>query len=76
MIQVVLGDNMGLRGDALVVNENMTIEQCLKDNNIDYNVGVGHLNGVPIEDVSLTFYDYNITSGKCFLFHVIKANNA
>ena len=55
-----------------------TLRDVLTAANVDYSHGVTHLDGSPLAagELSKTFAAFGITSGKCFLINVVKADNA
>ncbi len=75
MIKVTVGNNLDRK--AVIIDENTTLRACLDDNGIDYTRGVMHMDGATLRpgDLDKTFADFGITE-KCFLFNVVKADNA
>ena len=75
MIKVTIGNNV--KRESVILDENTTLRSCLEVNNIDYTRGVIHLDGCSLNpgDLDKTFADFGITE-KCFLFNVVKADNA
>ena len=75
MIKVTVGNNV--KREAVIIDENTTLRNCLEENGVDYTRGVMHLDGSSLApgDLDKTFKDFGITE-KCFLLNVVKADNA
>lgn len=75
MIQVNYGNNM--KKETAIVDEHTTIRQFLEDVGIDYSKGQTNLDGAQLKpgEIDKTFADFGITT-KCFLFNVVKLDNA
>lgn len=75
MIKVTVGNN--LNRSNVIVEPTTTIRKVLEDNNIAYENGGTHLDGVAIKagDFDKTFADFDITE-KCYLINVVKADAA
>lgn len=80
MIKVTVGNNV--KREAVIIDENTTLRDCLEANGVDYTRGVMHLDGSSLGpgDLNKTFaefgYDGTDGHGKCFLLNVVKADNA
>lgn len=76
MISVTVGKNID-RKTVLVDEATETPRQVLENNNVDYATGVTTLDGSPMQpgDMDKTFQQLGITN-KCYLFSVVKTNNA
>lgn len=75
MIKVTLGNNIDR--STVIIDENTTLRSALEANGVDYSRGTMHLDGATLKpgDLDKTFKQHNITE-KCFLFSVVKADNA
>ena len=75
MIKVTIGNNVNR--ESVILDENTTLRTALEDNEIDYTVGIVHLDGSSLKagDLDKTFADFGITE-KCYLLSVVKADNA
>ena len=75
MINVIVGQNAVRKSD--IVESSTTLREVLENNNIDYTVGVMHLDGVSLQpgDLDKTFSDFGIEN-RCYLLNVVKADNA
>jgi hypothetical protein len=75
MIKVTIGNNV--KRESVIIDENTTLRTALEANGIDYTRGAMHLDGATLAagDLDKTFAEFGITE-KCFLFSVVKADNA
>lgn len=75
MIKVTIGNNVNR--ESVIIDENTTLRTALEENEIDYTVGIVHLDGSTLKagDLDKTFADFGITE-KCYLLSVVKADNA
>lgn len=75
MIKVTVGNNT--KREAVIIDANTTLRNCLEQNGIEYERGTLHLDGATLQpgDLDKTFADFNITE-KCYLLSVVKADNA
>jgi len=75
MIKVTIGNN--LKRESVIIDENTTLRSALEANGVDYTRGVTNLDGSSLNpgDLDKTFKDFGIAE-KCFLFNVVKADNA
>lgn len=75
MVKVTIGNN--LNRETVIIDENTTLRAALEANDVDYSRGVLHLDGSTLKpgDLDKSFADLGITE-KCFLFNVVKADNA
>lgn len=76
MIRVTLGNN--LKKENVTVDENTTtLRKALEDADIDYTIGMMHLDGSTLRpgDLDKTFAELGIKE-KCFLLNVVKGDNA
>ena len=75
MIKVTVGNNV--KREAVIIDENTTLRNCLEANGVDYTRGVMHLDGSSLSpgDLDRSFSNFGITE-KCFLLNVVKADNA
>ncbi len=75
MIQVNYGNNM--KKETAIVDENTTIRSFLEDVGIDYSRGQTSIDGAPLNpgDMDKTFAQLGVTT-RCFLFNVVKLDNA
>ena len=75
MIKCYVGNNVSKK--AAIVDENITLRDCLEQNGVEYGVGQLHLDGSALSpgDLDKTFADFGITE-KCFLLSVAKTTNA
>ena len=75
MIKVTVGNNV--KREAVIVDANVTLRSVLENAGVDYTRGVMHLDGSSLNpgDLDRTFASFGITE-KCFLLHVVKADNA
>lgn len=76
MVKVVVGNN--LSKSEKIVESGATLRSVLEAAGIDYTRGQMTLDGCTLNpgDLNRTFEDFNITTGKCFLLNVVKADNA
>ena len=75
MIQVVVGNNM--KRQTVVVESDRTLRSVLEEYGIDYSRGVTTLAGAALGpgDLDKSFSDHGIAE-KCFLYSVVKTDNA
>lgn len=75
MIKVTVGNN--LNRTAVIADPSTKIRKVLEDNNIAYENGGTHLDGVSLKagDFDKSFADFGITD-KCYLLNVVKADAA
>lgn len=75
MINVTLGNNV--KRVPAILDPSTTIREALEQHNIDYSVGVIHLDGASLNpgDMDRSFRELGIQD-KCFLLNVAKGNNA
>lgn len=75
MLNITIGTNTTRK--KVIIDPNKTIEEVLKENNINLSVGTIHLNGarIQVSDLSKTFSELGVTDG-AFLISIAKADNA
>lgn len=75
MIKVTVGNNLGSK--TVIVDTNDTLRYAFEKAEIDYARGVANLNGSSLTsgDLDKKFADFGIDKD-CYLFSVIKTNNA
>lgn len=75
MINVTVGNNAFRTQD--IIDENRTLREVLEEKGVDYTSGMTTLDGSTLRpgDLDKTFADFGITT-KCYLFNVVKADNA
>lgn len=75
MIRVTVGTNV--KRESVIVNDNTTLRSVLEQQGVDYTRGNLTLDGATLQPGALdkTFADFGI-SEKCFLFQIVKADNA
>lgn len=75
MIQVHFGNNV--RKETTIVDEHTTIRDFFDEVGIDYSKGNTTLDGAPLQpgEINKTFADFGI-SEKCYLYNVVKVDNA
>lgn len=75
MIKVNYGNNV--KRDSTIVSPDTTINAFFENVGIDYSRGTTTLNGAPLSagDVYKTFADLGI-EGECYLYNVVKLDNA
>ena len=75
MINVTIGNNV--KRSNVIIDENTTLKQALDNAQVDYTIGITHLDGSALGpgDLNKTFKDFGVTE-KCFLLNVVKADNA
>ena len=76
MVKVVVGNN--LNKSEKIVESGATLRSVLEAAGVDYTRGQMNLDGCTLQpgDLNKTFADFNITTGKCFLLNVVKADNS
>jgi len=75
MIKVTIGTNTNRK--AVNVDPNRTIKSVLDENEVNYTVGILHLDGATLQpgEINKTFADFGITDS-CYLIAAVKADNA
>lgn len=75
MLKVTIGNNVNRK--QIMVDEDITLRECLEQNEIDYTRGFIHLDGSALQagDMDKTFAELNIKE-RCYLLQVVKADNA
>ena len=75
MIKVTIGSNV--KKETKIVNDDMTLRQAFEEVGINYAAGVSTLDGAALGpgDLDKSFAQHGITE-KCFLYSVVKADNA
>lgn len=75
MVQVKVANNV--KRETVIVESDRTLRSVLEENGIDYSRGITTLDGASLGpgDLDKTFDQFGITE-KCFLYSVVKADNA
>jgi len=75
MIKVTVGNNA--KRESVIIDANTTLRSCLEANGVDYTRGMTTLDGSTLQpgDLDKTFASFGITE-KCFLYNIVKADNA
>lgn len=76
MVKVIVGNN--LHKSEKIVESGATLRSVLEAAGVDYTRGDMTLDGCTLQpgDINKTFEGFGITTGKCFLLNVVKADNA